>query len=142
MAYTTIFSSAGDDLFPTNGDFKNNKLATGLKTLTATSAIPSTNVTIQSIVFSLGTLKLQGYNSRGNGNYFFLTNKELSDYSDYSPALPAGGIDYIESGSTFLSNSTSRSVVAKTVSGTTINCFRPASSDEYSSVYTYTIENI
>lgn len=142
MAYTTVFSSAGNDLFPTNDDFKNNKLATGLKTLTATSAIPNTNVTIQSIVFSLGTLKLQGYNSSGNGNYFFLTNKELSDYSDYSPALPAGGIDYIEGGSTFLSNSTIRSVVAKTVSGTTINCFRPASSDEYSSVYTYTIENI
>lgn len=142
MAYTTVFSSAGEDLFLINDDFKNNKLATGLKTLTTTSAIPSSNVTIASIVFSLGVLRLQGYNASGQGNYFFLTNKDLSDYSDYSPALPSGAVDYIKGGTTFLSDGESRSITTKTINNVAINCFRPASSDSYSSVHTYTITGI
>lgn len=149
MAITTF---TANNVIISDDDIKSVYRATGVKTLTTTDPIPKENTTINSITFNLGILRFQGNSHAGTGNHFFLTNKELSDYSTTGDVgLPSGGIDYIQQGTKYTSKSISggvykgefsKTVTQVAVNNKTINTIIPFSTEGYTDTYHYDLIGI
>lgn len=147
---TTTFTA--NNVIRSDNDIKSVPRATGVKTLTTTDPIPKENTTINSITFNLGILRFQGNSHPGTGNHFFLTNKELSDYSTTGDVgLPSGGIDYIQKDTKYTSKSINggvykgeygKTVTQVTVNNKTINTIIPFSTEDYTGTYHYDLIGI